>query len=308
MLRLSAWEVVGMRAISLVLAGALAFAWDASAASFDCAKAVSPLEKTICSDALLSDLDAKLERTYRRALDSARQPEALKSEQRAWLATERKRCSDVACLRQVYQRRLTALEGVAPAAQEPPYSFTRPPFVSPRIVNDLTTWLSDQGQQVVAINVTGSQGSNRYSGELQTRKLERDEPYVYVRSKGPSPDAPESEFGYQHVGRTASGVDVLLTKSSGGGSGVFTDLLLVKLEYDTGGISAEETKTKPPEQTLRFNRRRLLIKSLGSILLGDRWSGQLKVTGNDIRIGKNTGFTAGELDAPERVVHVEYSP
>ena len=288
-----------------VLGGCLALAFDASAASFDCAKAVSPSEKLICSDPRLSELDGKLDQSYRRALESSGQREKVKSEQRAWLATERKRCSDVACLTQAYQQRLTALDS---APREPAYSFRQAPFVSPMIVKDLTTWLSDSGQQVVAINVTESQGSNRYSGEIQTRTLEKDRTYVYVRSQGTGPDAREPEFGYQHLGRLTCGVDVLLTKDSGGGSGVFTDLLLVGLETDARGITTEETPSKPSEQTLRFNEKRLLIKSVGTVHLGDRWAGQLKVTGNDISIGKNTNVRPGEVDASERIIHVEYRP
>lgn len=103
----------------------------ARAASFDCAKAKTPVEKMICSDATLSELDGRLASAYRRALGLASNPEPLKAEQRAWLTTERKRCADVACLRQAYQQRRTALEAAAPPGKELSHSFTKAPFINP---------------------------------------------------------------------------------------------------------------------------------------------------------------------------------
>ena len=49
-------------------------------------------------------------------------------------------------------------------------SFDHAPFVSPRVVQDLVPWLSDHGEQVVAVvavDLAGSVGANRYSGNFE---------------------------------------------------------------------------------------------------------------------------------------------
>jgi glucose/arabinose dehydrogenase/uncharacterized protein YecT (DUF1311 family) len=81
----------------------------ASAASFDCAKASTPTEKQICSDATLSRLDEQLDDAYRTAQKRAESRVALRDAQRKWLATRRDVCKDVACLRAAYQARIDVL-------------------------------------------------------------------------------------------------------------------------------------------------------------------------------------------------------
>ena len=88
-------------------------------------------------------------------------------------------------------------------------------------------------------------------------------------------------FGYRYVGRTDDGADVLETSNCGGGSGVFVNLMLVRIERDKG-MSCNWT-----QGVIRADRERLVIKKLGEIGLGDRWSGELKVQGNKVFIGKD---------------------
>ncbi|MCK6460529.1 MAG: hypothetical protein L6Q95_11625 [Planctomycetes bacterium] len=161
-----------------------------------------------------------------------------------------------------------------------PWSFSAPPYVHPRIIEDLSTWLSDGGDQVVAINLLDAQGSNRYHGDILTREGPGGASFVYTRDG-------RAMFGYEHVGTTTSGVHVLLTSDCGGGTGVFVDLMLVRIETDRGfAVDWEGGAIRPA-------RRRLLIRKLGEIPLGDRWSGRLEVRGNDILVGRDEGFFAG---------------
>jgi uncharacterized protein YecT (DUF1311 family) len=88
---------------------ALAWGTGAHAASFDCSKAVTRVEKTVCAEKALSDLDEQLMQTYRYALASASDKHLLKSEQKAWLTQVRNQCRDSACLKHVYLERITAL-------------------------------------------------------------------------------------------------------------------------------------------------------------------------------------------------------
>ena len=63
-----------------------------------------------------------------------------------------------------------------------PFSFGHAPFISPRIIQDLSAWISDHGDQIVAINVLESQDSNRYFGNVQVRKVEGQPPFVFNES------------------------------------------------------------------------------------------------------------------------------
>jgi uncharacterized protein len=89
-----------------------AFASVSHAASFDCAKASTLVEKTICSETQLSDLDDLLMQSYKKAMANATDANALKTQQRAWLANVRNRCQDSVCLMRVYNERLTALNSI----------------------------------------------------------------------------------------------------------------------------------------------------------------------------------------------------
>ena len=80
----------------------------AGAASFDCARAGTQVERLICAQPALSSLDDQLEKVYATARRGDRRP-ALLAEQRAWLLNVRDRCTDAACVRKAYVKRLAAL-------------------------------------------------------------------------------------------------------------------------------------------------------------------------------------------------------
>lgn len=88
----------------------------AHAASFDCAKAATSIEKTICSDDRISDLDSQLMQSYKKSMSTADNADALKLEQRAWLANVRNKCQDAACLKLAYADRIAQLDGAATPA------------------------------------------------------------------------------------------------------------------------------------------------------------------------------------------------
>ncbi|HEX5137870.1 MAG TPA: hypothetical protein VFY93_12910 [Planctomycetota bacterium] len=199
---------------------------------------------------------------------------------------------------------LVFVAGCSAPARVPdePYGFSKPPYVHPRIIEDLSTWLSDCGDQVVAINLTDSQNSNRYFGDVLVNENPGEAPFVYAR------DGTEI-FGYEHVGTTGSGIHVLLTESRGGGTGVFVNLLLVRFEHDDGVDADWE------EGVIRRGRPRLLIRKLGEIGLGDRWSGSLRVRGDEVFVGKDEGVFAGTTlhgplssDPRDRILTIRLDP
>lgn len=86
----------------MLLAGA------AQAASFDCARAQSPVEKLICAEPALSKLDDELATAYANRLKDNKSTDALRQEQRQWLK-ERNGCVAADCLKASYRDRIRGL-------------------------------------------------------------------------------------------------------------------------------------------------------------------------------------------------------
>ena len=156
------------------------------------------------------------------------------------------------------------------------FTFSGEP-IHPKIIETLNGFLSDGGDQIVSINLYDSQDSNRFccNDDIKIR-----DKFIYSKEGA-------AEFGYKHIGKTESGIHVLLTYYSGGGSGVFINAMLIDLIEDYGVIFEENNLI------IKANRSRLLIKNLGKIFLGDRWYGELNIVGNDLFIGKDEGGFAG---------------
>jgi len=81
------------------------------APSFDCAKASNAVERAICADPVLAELDVRLAIQYKQALQSAANKEALRKVQRQWLQQMHRQCSNGAsqCIQQHYKKRLSEL-------------------------------------------------------------------------------------------------------------------------------------------------------------------------------------------------------
>jgi uncharacterized protein len=88
----------------------------AQAASFDCAKAKSKIEKAICADQELSVLDEYLGRYYAGALEAAKDgASCVKADQKAWVKRARDVCgAKTSCLTDAYLNRLSTLSGLQP--------------------------------------------------------------------------------------------------------------------------------------------------------------------------------------------------
>jgi uncharacterized protein len=83
----------------------------AAGPSFSCSGNLSETETVICSDDQLAQIDRELDNVYARRLDKASRDdvEALRAEQKAWLA-RRNRCHfDQSCIRRAYADRLNEL-------------------------------------------------------------------------------------------------------------------------------------------------------------------------------------------------------
>ncbi len=85
-----------------------------NAASFDCKKAQSFQEKTICSDPQLSALDEQLNTSYKDAIKRSDAKKILVLWQREWLKySDIANCKDAKCLIKEFSSRITTLDSVA---------------------------------------------------------------------------------------------------------------------------------------------------------------------------------------------------
>lgn len=87
------------------------------AASFDCKKAATLVEKAICANPKLSQLDQALGKAYTQALSRTSDKAKLQAEQKDWLAKVRNPCRTEHCIQEVYQIRLAELTADLQAIQ-----------------------------------------------------------------------------------------------------------------------------------------------------------------------------------------------
>ncbi|HFG2036947.1 hypothetical protein [Vibrio cholerae] len=138
------------------------------------------------------------------------------------------------------------------------YSFVSDNYISPAILDDLNGWVSDVGDQIVSINISDANQSNRYFGKVDTRHVSGTFPVVDYKSD-------DKYLSYQYVGCSFSGVHILKLVSNYGGSGYFHSLLLVTVMADSC-IEFESTSKA-------IKKERFVIKKVGTIPLGDRYDG-----------------------------------
>lgn len=99
-----------MKRLLLIVLGWLVLSLAVHAASFDCAKEKSEVEKLVCvPNSLLSKMDDDLDTAYQWALVRMPDKQKVRNAQRHWLKTVRNVCRDEACLWRVYQSRLDEL-------------------------------------------------------------------------------------------------------------------------------------------------------------------------------------------------------
>jgi hypothetical protein len=79
-------------------------------ASFDCKKAKTDIEKLICSDEELSQLDDELNEAYKKALAGINDKETLKKQQITWLNNVKKYCKGIFCIKLKYESRIFYLQ------------------------------------------------------------------------------------------------------------------------------------------------------------------------------------------------------
>jgi hypothetical protein len=151
------------------------------------------------------------------------------------------------------------------------YSFVREEFVHPLIIMELLGWLSDRHETVVAVDLTSANRSNHFFGDYSVHQFNGVYWVHHDNKEG-------GYFKYCYLGASSSGIHILHCIDSGGGTGEFNSLLFLVMQTDTGIFSDMDGMEV---------RERVLLKTLGSILLGDRYLGKLLFSNAILHIGKD---------------------
>ena len=187
-------------------------------------------------------------------------------------------------------------------------SFNKPPYINPSIIEVMSGFNEQQIYPVAAITLWDNSwernmflgGSNikvdmlgnetNAAGEVYPQA-----PFVYEETTHGEGEFTNSYlFGYQYIGMTHSGIYVLRTNSHGDyGSSTFESLMFVSFEYDNRvHYDPNEAKVKGK---VRLDRGQLLIEKLGEFVLGDRYEGLVRVSGDKIFIAKDEGMFAADV-------------
>lgn len=224
----------------------------AAAASFDCGKAATPAEQVICGDGTLSRLDGRLAEVYTglsgQLAGAARQ--RLISEQRAWLAERDRRCGIPAqggppalaerwqwapCLADRYRERLDRL-GAGVAAAAPPPAAALPGYIHPlcleMALGGRATATDDRPVPVVI------DGCNRGHRHVPVTGRESAE---WLAVDDVSDDALGAWFAYRPLGSLGDGRRFVEIAWSGGGTGIFSEV--VEVRRSAGGSGGPATIT-----------------------------------------------------------------
>ena len=182
---------------------------------------------------------------------------------------------------------LGSLEGDTQSSfEQSRYSFCHEEFVNPLIIRELLGWMSDSRETIVGVDVVSANRSNRFHGELNVNDRNGRSWVEWIGSG-------REFFMYSHVATSPSGVEMLECYDCGGGSGVFGSVGLFCWEYDRALEEDSERKV--------FTRERAILKSLGSIGLGDRYAGKIAYENGFLVIGPDEGWFRRGRDASRKL-------
>ncbi len=180
---------------------------------------------------------------------------------------------------------LALMSGAALSAGADPLAELRKSFtvdgkpVPPEVFADFgDAMLSDSRPIVVTIDAKAAIDSNRYADPIAVKGRSVEQ------SKAGSLNGPETT-GYEFFGATANGLLVVVATWSGGGSGTFTFLHVLD-----AAVSSAFDDDGP-----RYQRLDLTI--LRTVGLGDRWKGEVSISGNVIHIA-----TASSPASPPKTI------
>lgn len=155
------------------------------------------------------------------------------------------------------------------------YSFVGEEFINPLIIRELLGWLSDRGEAICSVDLVSANRSNRFPDAFEVNKRDG-KIWVEWKSRG------RESFVYSYIATSPSGVEIIACYDWGGGSAIFGSVGLFCFGYDRALAEDSDGKIS--------TRERIILKSLGSIALGDRYKGELKYKDGFLEIGPDIGW------------------
>ena len=148
--------------------------------------------------------------------------------------------------------------------------------VHPLIVRELMSLPSDGGDEVVAVNLSDAQGSNRYCclGEFDILeeggilRVDLDFQRHYgAEEKSAAECVNGCWFSYSRIGTDDDGAQILVVRQRTGGTGIFSSLLVLRVREYGLGLSAD-----PDGGSYRVgggeSGSRILLEKIGEVPLG----------------------------------------
>lgn len=169
-------------------------------------------------------------------------------------------------------------KGAAALASEVRKSFTlNGQTIPPGIFRDFGDGnIADSDGIWVTVDLAAAVGSNLYSDPIREYGA-----WKIEKKQRQQTDTPE-ETAYSFKGSTANGLIVVVASYNGGGSGTFHTLHICDVApaaaFDSGGKRIQ----------------RINLTNIRSVVLGDRWEGEVKISGNAIRVTTTRGGPAND--------------
>jgi hypothetical protein len=147
--------------------------------------------------------------------------------------------------------------------------------------------LADGDSIWITVDLAAAVGSNLYFDPIREVR-----DWKIQKKQRLETDAPE-ETAYSFKGTAANGLIVVVASYNGGGSGTFHTLHILEVAPATGFDNEGK----------RY--RRINLTNIRSVALGDRWEGEVKTSGNTIRVTTTRDGPAGGSARAPLVVTAE---
>jgi uncharacterized protein len=138
--------IMAIRNLILIVTLTIAYAPLTYAASFDCSKVSTAVERMICADPEVSKLDEDLNVRYKAYLTKSAKPDFIRQRQLYWLK-KRNSCKNIGCIKIRYNRRIAELTDREKELEElrlkleiPEHSKNKNPAFCKRLLSSLKNW------------------------------------------------------------------------------------------------------------------------------------------------------------------------
>jgi len=159
--------------------------------------------------------------------------------------------------------------------------------VNPKIIQALSGWVPDKEEQIVSLNLLGSQDSNHFFIDTPD-PVEKTGNFFKT---GYEDRHEKTYFTYTVEGLTDNGVYVVSTCENTGGSAIFNKTLLIRIKEEINAkfpdffLSCPDQKQKTPmRHDLKFSEKRLIIERIGKISTEDNVPAKVTVDKNTLKI------------------------